>query len=122
MAESGTLHTIDYQRLNELYDGDNEQIASLFELFLDEVFPDFNEIESQILQQEWPTVAATIHKMVPWVGMVGLTALEAKLRSIEMLAKTQTDTEQIMPNWTQFKGGLNQSIPVIQQELVKLTS
>ncbi|MVM34771.1 Hpt domain-containing protein [Spirosoma sp. HMF4905] len=124
MADSDpvALHIIDYQRLNELYDGDNEQIASLFELFLDEVFPDFDEIEAEIDQQNWPEVAQIAHKMLPWVGMVGLTALEAKLRTIETQAKAGANTDDIMATWNQFKTGLDQATPLIRQELVKLTS
>ncbi|MVM37351.1 Hpt domain-containing protein [Spirosoma sp. HMF3257] len=124
MADSNSiaLHTIDYQRLNELYDGDNEQIASLFELFLDEVFPDFGEIENEIERQNWPEVAQITHKMLPWVGMVGLTALEAKLRTIEAQAKAGSARDEIMVTWSQFKLGLNQSMPIIREELVKLTS
>ena len=116
------LHIIDYDRLNELYDGDNEQIASLFELFLDEEFPDFQVIENQIHQQHWPEVANIAHKMLPWVGMVGLTALETKLRRIETHAKMGTNTEEIISDWYQFKTGLDQATPLIRQELLKLTS
>ncbi|MBN8821459.1 MULTISPECIES: Hpt domain-containing protein [unclassified Spirosoma] len=119
---SASLHTIDYDRLNELYDGDNEQIASLFELFLDEVFPDFQEIEREIDQQNWADVAKTAHKMLPWVGMVGLTALEGKLRSIEAQAKTDRNPEEIKLAWSQFKLGLDKATPLIREELARLTS
>ncbi|WP_461088235.1 Hpt domain-containing protein [Spirosoma gilvum] len=119
---SASLHTIDYDRLNELYDGDNDQIASLFELFLDEVFPDFREIEMEIDQQNWTEVAKIAHKMLPWVGMVGLTALEAKLRSIETLAKTGGSSEDIKLGWSQFKYGLDKAMPLIREELARLTS
>ncbi|WP_020596088.1 Hpt domain-containing protein [Spirosoma panaciterrae] len=119
---SASLHTIDYGRLNELYDGDNEQIASLFELFLDEVFPDFREIEMEIDRQNWVEVAKTAHKMLPWVGMVGLTALEAKLRSIEAQAKTDPNPEAIRSAWNQFKFGLDKAMPLIREELTRLTS
>lgn len=124
MADSDSVasHIIDYQRLNELYDGDTEQIASLFELFLDEEFPDFEEIEHKIEQKQWSEVAITAHKMLPWVGMVGLTTLEAKLRIIEAQAIEGSSTGEIMTTWNQFKTGLNQAMPLIRQELVKLTS
>ncbi|QMW05844.1 Hpt domain-containing protein [Spirosoma foliorum] len=124
MADSNSvaLHAIDYNRLNELYDGDNEQIASLFELFLDEVLPDFDEIENEIDQQNWSEVAQIAHKMLPWVGMVGLTALEAKLRAIEAQAKAGSDKAEIMATWMQFKTGLSQARPLIREELVRLTS
>lgn len=124
MADSNpvALHAIDYQRLDELYDGDKEQIASLFELFLDEVFPDFDAIENEINQQNWTEVAQIAHKMLPWVGMVGLTALEAKLRTIEAQAKAGSNTDDMMTTWNQFKTGLNQAMPLIREELVKLTS
>ncbi|GAB4045375.1 Hpt domain-containing protein [Spirosoma litoris] len=124
MADSNpvALHAIDYNRLNELYDGDNEQIASLFELFLDEVLPDFDEIENEIEQQNWSEVAQIAHKMLPWVGMVGLTALEAKLRAIEAQAKAGSGKAEIMATWKQFKTGLSQAMPLIREELVRLTS
>lgn len=124
MADSDLVayHVIDYQRLNELYDGDTEQIASLFELFLDEEYPDFQDIEHKIDQKQWPEVANIAHKMLPWVGMVGLTNLEAKLRNIESQAIDGSSTGEIMGIWNQFKTGVNQAIPLIRQELVKLTS
>ncbi|GAB4018534.1 Hpt domain-containing protein [Spirosoma sp. KCTC 42546] len=124
MADSDSVvsHVIDYQRLNELYDGDTEQIASLFELFLDETFPDFQDIDTKIDQHSWPEVASQAHKLLPWVGMVGLTTLETNLRSIEAQVADGAGKEEILATWNQFKTGLNQAIPLIRQELVKLTS
>ncbi|GAB3939580.1 hypothetical protein GCM10028805_00210 [Spirosoma harenae] len=116
------LHAIDYDRLNDLYDGDNEQIASLFELFLEAELPDFQEIEAQIAQQHWLEVAKGAHKMIPLVGMVGLTALENKLRSIETQAKKGISTEEIGASWYQFRAGLDLAIPLIREEMTKLVS
>lgn len=121
-SESVVSHVIDYHRLNELYDGDTEQIASLFELFLDETFPDFQDIETKIEQNLWPEVANQAHKLLPWVGMVGLTTLETKLRSIEAQATDGSGKEEILATWHQFRTGLDQAVPMIRQELVKLSS
>ncbi|QJW88322.1 Hpt domain-containing protein [Spirosoma taeanense] len=113
-------HTIDHERLNKLHSGDRRQIISVFQLFLDEVLPDFLELEQGMQQQQWPEVADMAHKIVPWVGMVGLTSLETELRSLEKQAKHNPTTQSMTASWDRFKAGLDRTVPLLRQELARM--
>ena len=116
-----TNHAIDHDRLDRLHDGSRNQIVSVLHLFLDEVMPDFDPLDEAVRQHQWPEAADMAHKIVPWVGMVGLTTLEMELRDLEIRAKTKPDAEGVTNHWLRFKTGLNQALPLLRQELDRLS-
>ncbi len=93
---------------------------SVLHLFLDEVIPDFDQLEAGMEQQNWVGVADVAHKIVPWVGMVGLTSLEMELRQLEQSAKAAPEPEEVISRWNHFKAGLEQALPVLRSELDRL--
>lgn len=114
-------HFIDHERLDRLHDGSRSQIISVLHLFLDEVMPDFGPLDEAVRQHQWPEAADMAHKIVPWVGMVGLTTLETELRNLEIRAKTTPDADGVTDQWLRFKTGLNQAVPLLRQELARLS-
>ncbi|RYC67884.1 Hpt domain-containing protein [Spirosoma sordidisoli] len=115
-----TAPAIDYPRLDRLHGGSRGQIVSVLHLFLDEVMPDFDQLEAGMAQQNWVGVADVAHKIVPWVGMVGLTSLEMELRQLEQYAKSAPEPEGVISRWNHFKAGLEQALPVLRSELDRL--
>lgn len=120
-TNTSTTSIIDYERLDRLYDGSPSMLAYGLAVFLDEVLLDIDRLEQEIGQQQWPVVADTAHKIVPWVGMVGLTGLESQLRELELQAKQKPVATTLVEQWLSFKVGLDQAIPLLQQELARLS-
>ncbi|GAB3886382.1 Hpt domain-containing protein [Spirosoma agri] len=114
------VHSIDYERLRKLHSHDERLIINVLTLILDEVLPDFDTIEANIQKQEWAEAAHTAHQLIPWVGMAGLTSLENELRTFEQVAKRNPNADDIRSAWYQFRAGLDEAIPLLQQELTNL--
>ena len=112
---------LDRDRLLELYEDDTEMMISSFEMFLDEVLPNFLEFENLIALQDWAGVTMLTHQLRPWLGMVGLTGLENKLWAIEKQAKKEPDGESMMNLYYNFNENLLQMMPVLKNELEVLT-
>ncbi|WP_192579084.1 Hpt domain-containing protein [Fibrisoma limi] len=113
-------HTIDHERLNRLHGGDQRQIVNVLTIFIDEVMPDFDDLEGSIQQEMWPDVADKAHKILPWMGMAGLTSLESELRSLEQLAKTNPAPDVLINHWKQFRQALGETLPLVIQERNRL--
>jgi PAS domain S-box-containing protein len=113
--------SLDYERLLDLYGDDKEYAADMFQTFLTEVLPDFQAIDGFIKQQNWEQVGNIVHKLKPTLGMVGLTDLESQMQQIEKKAKENIETDTLPVIWNEFWQILEKSIPLLKEELKKLT-
>jgi len=86
------------------------------------VLPDFEKLELKICQQQWPEAATTIHQLLPWLGMVGLTQLEAEFRSLERMAQDNVQPEPVQVFWNQFKSGFDRGVLLVREELARMNS
>jgi PAS domain S-box-containing protein len=112
---------LDQQRLDEIYGSDRSYAADMFDVFLSEVLPEFTHIQDLILEQDWPALGKLAHKLKPTLGMVGLTTLEKKLHSIEKQANDSPDQQELQSQWSSVQAELDRSVPIVKQELVRLS-
>ena len=113
-------NTLDTARLYELYGEDAEYAASMFETFLEEVFPEFNEFNGLMQQQRWEDVRQLAHKLRPTLGMVGLSDLETLLGQFEKLIEVNAKSEQVQQHWHVFSSGLTSRKSLVQAEWQRL--
>ena len=111
---------LDKERLDDLYGDDKEYAADIFQTFLEDVLPDFNEFPSLIHEQKWEDLRKLTHKLKPTLGMVGLTELEKYLLVMEKKIKENPEYEGILAHWNAFQIKLSEGIPVLKAELSKL--
>lgn len=121
-SDKNPVVAIDYERLISLYGDNPRMIRNTFGLFLNEVLPDFEKLELKICQQQWPEAATTIHQLLPWLGMVGLTQLEAEFRSLERMAQDNVQPEPVQVFWNQFKSGFDRGVLLVREELARMNS
>lgn len=114
------IDTLDQERLMQLYKDDIEMLGDHIEMFLDEVIPNFLELDAQLVGRNWTAVTDLTHQLRPWLGMVGLTSLENKLCEIEKLAKNNPDPEMALVLWNDFQAGLKKMKLVLAGELQRI--
>lgn len=112
---------LDYTRLNELYGDDKEYAADMIQTFLDDVLPDFVVMDELIIQKDLEALAQHAHKLKPTLGMVGLSDMEILMNEIDKKAKEEKDIAVITQLWNNFQQQLDQSIPILKAELLKLS-
>lgn len=116
IARYASRQLIDRDRLAQLHDSPR-MIVHAIEMFLDEVLPDFGPLGEAIQQEQWLQTASLAHKIVPWLGMAGLTGLEGELRKLETEARTEPNPVQLTDRWVRLNAGLSQAIPLLRREL-----
>jgi PAS domain S-box-containing protein len=120
-AKQGDKIFIDHNRLDELYDGDKNYIVDMFQTFLDEILPDFSKLDELVIKSDWEALGKHAHKLKPTLGMVGLTHLENNMQNIEKITKVNTETEKLIELVSQFQKQLNEAVPMLKDELVRLS-
>ncbi len=111
---------LDKDRLLELYGDDKEYAADIFQTFIEDVLPDFDEMPTLIDDKNWDELRKLAHKLKPTLGMVGLTTLEQTLIGMEAQIKEKPEYESIKSVWSAFQIKLNESVPILKAALEKL--
>ena len=105
--------------LKELYGADTEHAALMFETFLEESLPQWDDIWTLLESDNRMKIKEKAHRLKPAFSMVGLTQVESKLKDLERnifnysypkLKTILTDIEKII---TAF-------IPILENELERL--
>ncbi|QDK82678.1 Hpt domain-containing protein [Spirosoma sp. KCTC 42546] len=120
LANTPSTHLLDTERLRELYGEDTAYAASMFETFLETVWPEFDTFDTLIAEQRWVDIRLLAHKLRPTLGMVGLSDLEILLAQFEELAATTTKSERISRLWNQLHSDLISCKPLVQAEWQRL--
>ena len=120
--EQGSVKGIELNRacLNELYGDDKDYAADMFRTFLSEVVPDFNSLADLIKSNERESLAKAVHKLKPTLGMVGLTELEKRMFDFEDRIRQPSEIKELLDTWKNIFKDINQSLPIIRNELAKL--
>jgi HPt (histidine-containing phosphotransfer) domain-containing protein len=106
---------LDRKRLVELYGNDMDYAADMFRTFLHDMLPIFDEFDELIQESRWAAVQQLAHKLMPTLGMVGLSDLESMMMHIEA-ASTAEDPLLVQKLWLQFRTDFTTRIPVLQAE------
>ncbi|AQG81593.1 PAS domain S-box protein [Spirosoma montaniterrae] len=112
---------LDRERLEELYGSDAAYAADMFQSFLTDVLPEFNELPELCRAKSWPAVARLAHRLKPTLGMVGLTTLEDAMRQIEKKASEGVETDDLEHYCSTIIRNIDEKLPVLKKELQKLS-
>ncbi len=113
--------SLDRRRLSELYGTDTAYASEMFPMFLTDVVPDIRKLPSLCLEQNWPDLASTAHKLKPTLGMVGLSWLEEKMRHLEKSALQGADKKGLEVYCHDFMEEIDKVLPILETELQKLS-
>jgi PAS domain S-box-containing protein len=113
-------YLIDFQRLDEMYEGDIGYQTDMFDTFLNDVLPEFDELITLNEQLHFMEVKKLAHKLKPTLGMVGLTYLEKQLQEIERIAVEKPEYEELKTIISRFIASLQQIVPTLEKELLRL--
>lgn len=120
ILSTGEKNELNRACLNELYGDDKDYASDMFQTFLSEVVPDFGTLKELIRGEEWESLAKAVHKLKPTLAMVGLTELEKRMLDFEETIKQAPEKEALLAIWKNIFSDINQSLPIIQNELAKL--
>ena len=121
IEETTTTHiVIDQERILELYGNDKEYMTDIFQTFLEDVLPDFEEIQVLIDKKNLDDLKKLAHKLKPTLGMVGFTELEKEIITFEHHVKENLGFEVLDTEWKALDKRIKAGVPILQKELNKI--
>ncbi|PLK45510.1 Hpt domain-containing protein [Emticicia sp. TH156] len=111
---------LDADYINEIYGGDLSIVQIMFNSFLEESIPVWNEIQDQINQKNFNEVGRLAHQIKPSFSMVGLTFLHPKMQAFESYAKANPEAGELNKLYQQIAVDVNHAKLVIEEDLKRM--
>ncbi len=111
---------LDQKYLQELYGEDWSYAYEMFQVFMEEVLPEYQKLQSLGKDQNWSALASEAHKLNPPLAMVGLTALQKLLKSVETQLTQGGSVEGITEKINYLETELTRLAVILAQEVNRL--
>jgi HPt (histidine-containing phosphotransfer) domain-containing protein len=104
MPESSATPDLDLTFLYEIADGSDEFVVESIDMLLQQAPEMLNSIDLALQSTDWPTAAASAHKLKPSMGFFGMLISQGLLQEVELLCKAGgQEPEQIRTKYFQAK-------------------
>jgi len=111
---------LDTAYLKEAYGDDIEYAAEMFEIFLHETMPEFNQLRDIIVKRENEQARRIIHKIYPNFTMVGISSIGEELWNLKEQIKNETDQADFQPVIEEIAAKMKEYIPILESEIERL--
>ncbi len=106
--------------LREMYGDDLIIVQIMFESFLDDNIPIWEDISQKIINKSYKEVGEMAHQIKPTFSMVGLTFLHPKIQDLELYAKGNPNENVLSQKYDNLAVEVNHAKLVIKDELKRL--
>lgn len=113
---SPALLVINRQDLLELYEGDEQYMREIFEIFMQSIPIELAEMRELLESSDWKNFAAKAHKIKPSFKMVGLGVLSTHVEELERV-KRAFDAAELLHDFASFEANITQALKLVQAEL-----
>jgi HPt (histidine-containing phosphotransfer) domain-containing protein len=110
---------LDRQFLAEYYQGMEDEIGAIFEIFLQEVPPVVAQVTQMLSEEKLSEAKALAHGIIPSFTSVGLPQLSVQLREVEEAAAA-ADGAGSRLLMTAFEKEFNEYLPAVMAEAERL--
>ena len=111
---------IDFSYLQSLYGDDYVYVQEIFATVLNEYGSLADNLEYSYSSGNLATLRASVHKMKPVFGFVGMTAVQQECQQFENLCEAVASQEMLTRDFEALKNKIFQSRQVIEEEMKKL--
>ncbi len=111
---------INTQYLEELYGDDISIVQIMFESFLEDSIPIWENILEAINAKDFKRVSEMTHQIKPSFSMVGLPYLHPKIQELELYAKQTPELQGLLSRYQSLSIDIKQAQFVIEEDLNKL--
>lgn len=106
--------------LQEIYGDDLGIVQIMFESFLEDNIPIWEEISEKIDERNFKEVGDMAHQIKPSFSMVGLNFLHPKIQKFELSAKTNPDRNELLAQYDSLAVEINHAKLVIKDDLKRM--
>lgn len=111
---------LDTSYLKEAYGDDIEYAAEMFEIFLQETMPEFNQLRDIIKEKDNEQARRIIHKIYPNFTMVGISSIGEELWNLKEQIKNEADKADFQPVIEDIASKMKGYIPILESEIERL--
>jgi hypothetical protein len=106
--------------LDEMYAGDIQTAAEIFESSLNHLLPASGEATMLYRNRDVEALRKFFHKIKPLYGYVGLLKVQAKVQLFEEACAIAGNTEELKTGFNELLLLLEESLNIIRQELIRM--
>lgn len=112
------IKCINLQYLNQRTKSNPVLMMEMISLYLEQTPPLIRAMKQSLMDQDWMSLHATVHKMIPSFSIMGInTDFENKARQVQEYASSQLNTEGIPSLVSQLENVCKQACSELQGEL-----
>ena len=111
---------LDNELLYELYESDYESTLQAFQIFLEELETNINDLDQAYQHQNISAFQKIVHRCKPVFSYVGLSDLNSIFQGVEDQCNTATNINQLSPGFNELVALIRCSAPKIQKEKSRL--
>jgi HPt (histidine-containing phosphotransfer) domain-containing protein len=109
--------------LKNIVPGNNTLAIQVIELFIEEVPKYINEFKHSCSENNWSDLYKYSHKLKPSIEILGFpTKITELLKNINLLSKTETNTDKLVDLVKYFLIEIESILPVLENQLKNLKS
>ena len=103
-------------KINEMAEGDQEFIASVISVFLEEVPVDLEGLEKALEEEDFEQVYQLAHKIKPNVDLLGMEQTRAVALEIETLGKSKASIDEMKKVFPTLKTDVYQVVSELKKD------
>ncbi len=107
---------LDVNFLIFFYQGDIEQAANMFDIFLNVTAKEFTNLKGLVRQKDWIAFRQLAHKMKPNFKMVGLTKISNLLEVLEYWEEKSSKMEELSSLLYSILTAFEECLPLVENE------
>ncbi|TKG93757.1 response regulator [Puteibacter caeruleilacunae] len=112
---------LDQDRLSQLYNNNLAYASEMFEIFLEVIEPEMNNLQHLLEPYQAQALRKLIHKLKPSFGYVGLTNIEEIFDRLQHeLDDSNRDKSEIIDKTQQVLIDIEELLPIIEQQFEQL--
>ncbi len=113
---------LDVDYLKNLFKEDYDVVKAIFETFLNEVIPKWENISALLEEKNRSRLKQEVHGLKPAITIVGLSRLKPAFEEMEeMLFAEPVDYAALRVYYDNLAAEINRMVPVFREEIEKLS-
>ena len=108
------MKIINLSYLETMFEGDKKAIKDIIEVFKSQVPELIQEMNYALKNKDWKALSEIAHKSKSSVAIMGINELADDLKTLELLAKQQKDTEKYPQIVEKFENICNEAVKELE--------
>lgn len=104
---------LDLSYLEDITAGDSEMMFEMLNLFIEDIPVQVSNIEEFANSRSMAKLGAEAHKLKPTTQYIGLSRMFELVKELEMIGKSETYSEKIIPLVNELKDEAARAVPLL---------